>query len=141
MDTSRVEAFRVLGIPPDSDQDVVARAYRRLARGTHPDVSHDPDAADRFATIAAAYRLASHGPAATSVSVRIHESGSGGGGRARNRPHVEDPAAWGGPVASGWTTPVMTLLGGRREQHAPIVAGPARVSPLPRRADSELWGG
>jgi hypothetical protein len=141
MDRSRVEAFRVLGIPADSDQDLVARAYRRLARVTHPDVSHDPDAADRFATIAAAYQLASHGPPATSVSVRIHESGSGGGGNARARPSVEDLVAWGGPVAGSWTTPVMTLLGGRREQHAPIVAGPARVTPLPGRADTEVCGG
>lgn len=141
MDRSRAEAFQVLGIPADSDRDVVASAYRRLARVTHPDVSHDPDAADRFATIAAAYQLVSQGPPVTSVSVRIHASGSGGGGKARNRPHVEDPVAWVGPVAGSWTTPVGTLLGVRRERHAPIVAGPGRVTPLPRRADPEVRGG
>lgn len=140
MDRSRVEAFQVLGIPADSDQAVVARAYRRLARVTHPDVSHDPDAADRFATIAAAYQLASHDPPVTSVPARSHESGSGGG-RARNRPPIEDPVAWGGPVAGSWTTPVMTLLGEHRMRHAPIVAGPARVTPLPRRAGPEVRGG
>ena len=71
MDKARVEAFRALGIPADSDRDAVAHAYRRLARATHPDVSSDPGAADRFATIAAAYRLLSADPRTTSISVRV----------------------------------------------------------------------
>ena len=49
MDSRRIQAFGVLGIPADSDQNAVAHAYRKLARATHPDVSNDPDAADRFA--------------------------------------------------------------------------------------------
>jgi hypothetical protein len=53
------EALTVLGIPADSDWAQVARAYRRLARATHPDVSSDPDAAQRFATVTAAYRVLS----------------------------------------------------------------------------------
>jgi hypothetical protein len=51
------EALQVLGIPADSDRQTVTGAYRRLARATHPDVSPNPDAAERFATVAAAYRL------------------------------------------------------------------------------------
>jgi len=53
------EAYRVLGVPADSDLEHVAEAYRRLARATHPDVNADPDAAARFAALAAAYRLVS----------------------------------------------------------------------------------
>ena len=56
MSRSVEEAMRVLGVA-DSDPETVAHAYRRLARETHPDASPDPDAADRFATVAAAYRL------------------------------------------------------------------------------------
>ena len=62
MDRQVDEAFRVLGIPADSDRETVASAYRRLARATHPDVSRDPDAAQRFATVSAAYRLVSEVP-------------------------------------------------------------------------------
>ena len=53
------EALEMLGIPADSDHERVTHAYRRLARVTHPDMSADPDAADRFAMVTAAYRLAS----------------------------------------------------------------------------------
>jgi curved DNA-binding protein CbpA len=124
MDGKRVEAFGVLGIPADSDQNAVARAYRRLARATHPDVSNDPDAADRFATVAAAFQLVSQDPRPTSIPVRIHEPAPGDQGRAyavRLEPGV--------------------TLGGRRDQRAPIVAGPAWVDP-PRRLDAtEVRGG
>ena len=60
------EALKVLGIPVDSDRETVTSAYRRLARATHPDVSPDPHAAERFAIVAAAYRLVSgrHQPGA-----------------------------------------------------------------------------
>ena len=53
------EAWQILGVPANSDPGQVAEAYRRLARATHPDVSTDPDAAARFATLAWAYRLVS----------------------------------------------------------------------------------
>ena len=57
MDRQLDEALKVLGIPADSDRETVASAYRRLARATHPDVSPDPDAAERFAIVTAAYRV------------------------------------------------------------------------------------
>lgn len=57
MDNQRDAALKVLGVPVDSDRATVTSAYRRLARSTHPDVSPDPDAAEKFATVAAAYRV------------------------------------------------------------------------------------
>ena len=57
MSRSIEEALGALGVAADSDPETVAHAYRRRARETHPDVSPDPDAAHRFATVAAAYRL------------------------------------------------------------------------------------
>ena len=62
MEKQLEEALQVLGIPADSDRRTVTGAYRRLARATHPDVSPNPDAAERFATVAAAYRLVSGAP-------------------------------------------------------------------------------
>lgn len=53
----RSRAFRVLGIAPDSDPAAISRAYHRLARRIHPDVSSDPNAADEFTALSNAYRL------------------------------------------------------------------------------------
>jgi hypothetical protein len=64
MDIGAVEAFRLLGIPRDSDHDAIAHAYRRLARSVHPDVSMDADAAQQFASLAEAYRIARAAPSA-----------------------------------------------------------------------------
>jgi curved DNA-binding protein CbpA len=47
MDDEHRAAFELLGIAVTSDQDVVNRAFRRLARTVHPDVSADPEAARR----------------------------------------------------------------------------------------------
>lgn len=63
MDRQLDEALNVLGTPAGSDRETVTSAYRRLARATHPDVSPDPDAAQRFATVTAAYRLLVVSPA------------------------------------------------------------------------------
>ncbi len=49
------DPHRVLGIPKNATPDQIRTAYRRLARAVHPDVSKAPDAAARFAALAAAY--------------------------------------------------------------------------------------
>jgi hypothetical protein len=51
------EARALLGVAADTSPTAVAQAYRRLARLTHPDVSSDADAAQRFAAVCAAYEL------------------------------------------------------------------------------------
>jgi hypothetical protein len=57
------EARTILGVSGDSDHDEVARAYRRRARATHPDVSADPDAAAQFDAVSTAYRVLADQPA------------------------------------------------------------------------------
>ena len=142
MDRRRVEAFGVLGIPADSDRDAVVHAYRSLARATHPDVSDDPDAADRFATVAAAYQLVSKDPRTTSmIPVRIHEAAPGDAGWARASARVEGGLTSDGTVHRSWATSMSTILGGRRDETAPIVAGPAWVEPPRRPVDPEVRGG
>ena len=55
---SRSPAVAALGLEPGATRGDIARAYRRLALLTHPDVSHDPRAAQRFAALTDAYRRA-----------------------------------------------------------------------------------
>lgn len=47
--------YAVLGISRDADTEQVKKAYRKLARQYHPDVSKAPDAEARFKDIAEAY--------------------------------------------------------------------------------------
>ncbi|MGD8310742.1 MAG: DnaJ domain-containing protein, partial [Chromatiales bacterium] len=43
--------YKILGVPRDAGQDAIKKAYRRLARKYHPDVSKEPDAEARFKEI------------------------------------------------------------------------------------------
>lgn len=47
--------YAVLGVPRDADEEAIKKAYRKLARKHHPDVSKDPGAEARFKDIAEAY--------------------------------------------------------------------------------------
>jgi curved DNA-binding protein len=49
--------YRVLGVPRDADQDDIKRAYRKLARKYHPDVSRETDAEARFKEVGEAYEV------------------------------------------------------------------------------------
>lgn len=61
----RSAALAVLGLPEDATAPQVTRAYRRLARETHPDVTGrgDAEGGRRFAAVSAAYRLLADPPA------------------------------------------------------------------------------
>ena len=49
--------YETLGVPRNATQDDVKRAYRKLARKFHPDVSKDPDAEVRFKELGEAYAV------------------------------------------------------------------------------------
>lgn len=49
--------YETLGVPRNATQDDVKRAYRKLARKHHPDVSKDPDAEVRFKELGEAYAV------------------------------------------------------------------------------------
>jgi hypothetical protein len=55
---ARSAALAVLGLPDQASPRDVTRAYRRLARTTHPDLSDAADAAGRFDSLTTAYRRA-----------------------------------------------------------------------------------
>ncbi|MFC6755059.1 DnaJ domain-containing protein, partial [Halorubrum tibetense] len=43
--------YQVLGVTPDASADDIKRAYRKLARKYHPDVSKEPDAEAQFKAV------------------------------------------------------------------------------------------
>ncbi|ADB49082.1 DnaJ C-terminal domain-containing protein [Conexibacter woesei] len=49
--------YDTLGVSRDASEEEIRRAYRRLARENHPDVSREPDAGQRFAEISEAYEV------------------------------------------------------------------------------------
>nr|MBF0683831.1 DnaJ domain-containing protein [Pseudomonas sp.] len=53
--------YKVLGVSRDASSDEIKKAYRKLARKYHPDVSKEPDAEARFKQVAEAYE-ALHDP-------------------------------------------------------------------------------
>ena len=99
-------ALALLGLGADADPDQVRRAYRQLARATHPDVSPTADAAARFDALARAHRVVADaiGPL--------------------ERPRTATPVP--SQPLSG------ASLGHWRDRSAWIIVGPVHVDPLPR---------
>jgi molecular chaperone DnaJ len=51
--------YGILGVSREATDDEIKRAYRKLARQFHPDVNPDPEAAEKFKDINAAYEVLS----------------------------------------------------------------------------------
>ena len=51
--------YQILGVPRTASQDEIQRAYRKLARASHPDINKDPAAEERFKDISEAYDVLS----------------------------------------------------------------------------------
>ncbi len=49
--------YEIMGVKKDATQDEIKRAYRKLARKYHPDVSKEPDAEKRFKEVGEAYEV------------------------------------------------------------------------------------
>jgi molecular chaperone DnaJ len=59
MATAEQDYYELLGVPRNASHAEIKRAFRRLARELHPDVSDAPDAAPRFRSITEAYEVLS----------------------------------------------------------------------------------
>jgi molecular chaperone DnaJ len=59
MATTQRDYYEVLGVSRTADSGEIKRAFRRLARELHPDVSDAPDAQERFREVVEAYEVLS----------------------------------------------------------------------------------
>jgi molecular chaperone DnaJ len=57
MATTDRDYYELLGVPRDASEADIKRAFRRLARELHPDVSDAPDADERFREVVEAYEV------------------------------------------------------------------------------------
>src|SRR5512140_2053854 len=59
MSTTERDYYELLGVQRDATESDIKRAFRRLARELHPDVSEAPDAEERFREVVEAYEVLS----------------------------------------------------------------------------------
>ncbi len=59
MATTERDYYELLGVPRTADEAEIKKAFRRLARELHPDVSDAPDAEERFREVVEAYEVLS----------------------------------------------------------------------------------
>ena len=55
--TDAFDAYKILQVDSEAEDEVIQAAYRRLARKYHPDLAPEPEAANRMAAINAAWAL------------------------------------------------------------------------------------
>src|SRR2546430_10785127 len=60
MATTERDYYELLGVTRDASAEEIKRAFRRLARELHPDVSEAPDAEHRFREVVEAYEVLSN---------------------------------------------------------------------------------
>ena len=59
MATTERDYYELLGVARGADEAEIKKAFRRLARELHPDVSDEPDAEERFREVVEAYEVLS----------------------------------------------------------------------------------
>jgi molecular chaperone DnaJ len=79
MATSQRDYYELLGVPRTADESEIKKAFRRLARTLHPDVSDAADAEERFREVVEAYEVLSK-PETRQLYDRYGHEGLRGGG-------------------------------------------------------------
>ena len=121
-----LDAYKVLQVDPEAEDEVIQAAYRRLARKYHPDMAEGLEAAARMAAINAAWELIGEPDARAAYDrARLAEGAMGRRpGAAETGPtSAESPPAWTAPttpqpppppenVSRDWTSGRSTMGGG-----------------------------
>jgi molecular chaperone DnaJ len=79
MATTQRDYYELLGVPRSAGEGEIKKAFRRLARTLHPDVSEAPDAEERFREVVEAYEVLSK-PEARELYDRYGHAGLRSGG-------------------------------------------------------------
>ena len=79
MATSRRDYYELLGVAVTADEGEIKKAFRRLARTLHPDVSEEPDAEERFREVVEAYEVLSKSETRELYDRYGHDGLRGGG--------------------------------------------------------------
>jgi curved DNA-binding protein CbpA len=104
-----LDPYKTLQVDPEAEDEVIAAAYRRLARKYHPDAARDPDVAvaavARMTAINAAWELigdpARRAAYDRSRSVRAALSGRASGADSAPRPDIVSPDWTSGRSSTG----------------------------------------
>lgn len=110
--TSQPDAYKILQVDSEAEDEVIVAAYRRLARKYHPDVAPGDEAAARMSAINAAFGLIGT-PAKRAAYDRDRSSGAGTASTTAHRP----PS--GGTTTHRPTTPPPSSPTGARPGSAP----------------------
>lgn len=86
--------YKIMGVEPEASAEDIKRAYRKLARKYHPDVSDDPNAEDRFKEVGEAYEVLKD-PAKREEYDQLRKGGWRGGQEFR------PPPGWGAGRGGG----------------------------------------
>jgi molecular chaperone DnaJ len=79
MSTTERDYYELLGVARGADEHEIKKAFRRLARQLHPDVSDEPDAEARFREVSEAYEVLSN-PETRELYDRFGHAGLRSGG-------------------------------------------------------------